>query len=74
MRKMMAKGNGMTKRCRHRTSWILASGGYLWCYRCGALRVLAKGELVKTRVKTSKWFQPTGPRGSNPYTSSGETR
>lgn len=54
--------------CRHRKSWIIASGWYEWCYQCGAMR-----ELIKTSPNGSqpytRWFKPTGPNGRNPYDS-----
>lgn len=28
------------KRCRHSSSWLIASAHYEWCAQCGALRPL----------------------------------
>lgn len=49
--------------CSHRKCWVLANGAYLWCYACGAIRLLAWGE----RLKHSRWIKPTGPDGENPW-------
>lgn len=42
----------------HRQStWLIAGGHIIWCYRCGAWR--------QNMVKTV-WHYPTGKNGKNP--------
>lgn len=55
-------------RHRHeRTSWLLigGSGGWEWCYQCGAHRSL-KSTGPNSMMPTGKWVKPTGLDGPNP--------
>jgi hypothetical protein len=56
----------MSERCRHRDSWIIGSGAYLWCYRCGALRRCQETGPAQISP-TSSWCKPVGPTGENPW-------
>lgn len=50
----------MKKRHDHRDStWLIAGGDIIWCYRCGAWRVNQPGRMFK-------WHRPTGLDGDNP--------
>lgn len=51
------------KRHDHRQStWCIAAGEMLWCYRCGAIRMNRLG---------GRWERPTGPNGQNPAMKNG---
>lgn len=57
---------GKPKRHDHRqSSWLIAGGVWMWCYRCGAIRLNRKYEIEGGKVRT-KWIRPTGPDGKNP--------
>ena len=45
------------RRCpnKHKNSWVIASGNYLWCPDCGALRSLCEGYGTWKR-----WLYPDG--------------
>ena len=49
------------KRCTHRTFWALAGGRVLWCYGCGAIRLMADG------APGSIWQRPVGVGEPNPW-------
>lgn len=51
--------------CRHRDTWLIASGYLEWCWRCGALRELFYDKDY-TLIPTSYWVRPTAT-GKNPY-------
>lgn len=56
----LQKAKPKLKKHDHRDSyWVIGSGTYLWCYRCGALAQLPK-------LGKIKWTVPTGPDGKNP--------
>jgi len=42
----------------HRQSIWIIGGGWLWCYRCGAIRPNLPGRRM--------WDKPTGLNGENP--------
>jgi len=52
-------------KCRHRRSWIMASGLIEWCYSCGAVRVLKQTSPCAS-IPASTWTRPVGS-GENPY-------
>jgi len=47
------------KRHRHEQSmWLIAGGHMMWCYQCGAFRLM--------RDYGKKWQKPSGLGGQNP--------
>lgn len=52
--------------CRHRTSWLVASGWIEWCYRCGAIRVMRVIAGTNRVEPAGRWQRPSGPNGENP--------
>jgi hypothetical protein len=46
------------KHDHRQSSWIVAGGMMIWCYRCGAWRY--------NDGRRMRWFKPTGPNGKNP--------
>ena len=52
--------------CRHRKTWLIASGHYEWCYECGALRHMAVTPPNHCRP-AGRWAKPVGRDGENPY-------
>lgn len=63
----------MSERCRHRESWLIASGNYEWCYQCGAIRTMRETGIAQVSP-LSPWCKPTGPRGDNPWAKWDERR
>lgn len=62
--------NRLTTVCRHRHSWIIASGRVEWCYHCGAfrpLRVVGPAASSPISEVAGPWVRPTGPDGENPW-------
>lgn len=54
------------KRCRHRSTWIIAGGSYEWCYACGSLRNMSERGIADC-VPTSPWCRPSGSPHDNPF-------
>lgn len=54
--------------CRHRHTWLVASGYIEWCYECGAIRKMQRIHNTNSVCPLGKWAKPTGPKGENPYT------
>jgi hypothetical protein len=50
-------------KCRHRDSWLIGSGLYEWCYRCGAFRRLRS--TGPTSIVDSSWCVPVA--SGNPW-------
>ena len=59
--------------CKHRKTWIMASGHLEWCYQCGAIRQMQPISGTNTTApyvkegKRAKWIKPTGVNGDNPW-------
>jgi hypothetical protein len=47
------------KHDHRKSTWLIAGGAIIWCYRCGSWRVNALG-------KEYKWHKPSGLNGENP--------
>ena len=48
------------KSCKHKDSWLIANGNYLWCQHCGAIRRCkdtGKGRIIYV---WSAWLKPNG--------------
>ena len=53
--------------CRHRHTWLLASGLIEWCYECGAVRKMQRIHDTNAVCPLGKWAKPVGAGGENPY-------
>lgn len=53
--------------CRHRHTWLLASGLIEWCYECGAVRKMQRIHNTNAVCPLGKWAKPVGAGGENPY-------
>jgi hypothetical protein len=54
-------------KCRHRDSWLIASGLYEWCYVCGSLRMMKLSMDESICGPATQWTRPTGDSLKNPY-------
>lgn len=54
----------MKQSCKHRNAWIIASGYYLWCFECGALRRMEPSKKINGIYPVSGWCKP---QKENPY-------
>ena len=53
--------------CRHRHTWLLASGLIEWCYECGAVRKMQRILNTNSVCPLGRWAKPVGQGGENPY-------
>jgi len=54
------------KKHDHRSStWLIANGRLIWCYRCGAWAYNVNAEDRKV-LGGPAWYRPTGLDGANP--------
>lgn len=57
----------MSDRCRHRRFWGICGGSLLWCYECGAIRMMHRVEGTNGAIPVSVWQAPTGKDSTNPW-------